>query len=114
MSIKYYEFNDNLNNIEFLNSVFGIEKVLVNGKMISNKFSMTGRKHIFDIDSDTFILNSKIKLFGDSIIKLDLIKNEKLIDSRSVEFDKKQRLIWIVSGFFFGFALYKLFKFLIY
>jgi len=113
MTVKYYEFNDNQNKIEFLNSVFGIEKVLVNGKLISNKFSMMGREHRFKINSDTFTLKTNIQLFGDRVINFDLNKNEKLIDSEIVRFDKTQRLIWMVSGFLIGFGLYKLFKFLI-
>jgi len=113
MTVKYYEFNDDQNKIEFYNSIFGIEKVLINGKLLSNKFSMTGRKHQFRIDSDIFILKSNIKLFGDRVINFDLSKNEKLIDSKIARFDKKQRLIWIILGFPIGFGLYKLINFLI-
>ena len=36
--MKYAEFNIENNKIEFLNSVFGIESVLLNGKTVSKKF----------------------------------------------------------------------------
>lgn len=40
--MKYAEFNIDSNKIKFLNSIFGIESVLLNGKIISKKFSFSG------------------------------------------------------------------------
>ncbi|MDP3681241.1 MAG: hypothetical protein Q8R22_10475 [Flavobacterium sp.] len=37
--MKYAEFNIDSNKIEFWNSTFGIESVLLNGERISKKFS---------------------------------------------------------------------------
>ena len=37
--MKYYEFNINLNKIEFFNSFCGIERVLINGKPVSKKIT---------------------------------------------------------------------------
>ena len=40
--MKYAEFNIENNKIEFMNSVFGIESVLLNGKTVSKKFTFSG------------------------------------------------------------------------
>lgn len=113
MTVKYYEFIDNDNKIEFYNSIFGIEKILLNGKLISNKFSMFGREHQIKTENDYFSLKSHIKFFGDRVINFELRKNDKLIDSETVRFDRKQRLFWMFSGFVIGFSIYKLINFLI-
>ena len=42
------------NKIEFLNSVFGIESVLLNGKTVSKKFSFSGVKHNLNLHSENF------------------------------------------------------------
>jgi hypothetical protein len=43
--MKYAEFNVESNKIEFWNSIFGIESVLLNEKIISKKFSFSGITH---------------------------------------------------------------------
>lgn len=57
--MKYAEFNIDLNKIEFLNSIFGIESVLLNGKIISKKFSFSGIKHEIKLHARDLILEYK-------------------------------------------------------
>jgi len=57
--MKYAEFNIDSNKIEFLNSVFGIESVLLNGKRISKKFSFSGITYFSPLIVRSDILNFK-------------------------------------------------------
>ena len=111
--MKYAEFNIENNKIEFLNSVFGIESVLLNGKTVSKKFSFSGVKHKLKLHSDNFILKSKYKQFDKREIELELVKNGKTIERQIVQADKKQRLYWILIGTALGIGAYKLLNFII-
>jgi hypothetical protein len=64
MRIKYAEFNIDTNKIEFINSPFGIESVLLNGKQISKKFSFSGITHNLNLNSQNLTLESEYKQFG--------------------------------------------------
>ncbi len=103
--MKYAEFTLKNNKIEFLNSVFGIESVLLNGETVSKKFSFSGFKHKLNLDSEEFILKSKYKQFGNREIELELLKNEELIEKQIVQTSKKQRLLWILTGVGLGLAI---------
>jgi hypothetical protein len=111
--MKYAEFNIENNKIEFLNSVFGIESVLLNGKTVSKKFSFSGVKHKLTLHSENFILKSKYKQFDKREIKLQLVKNGKTIESQIVQANKKQRLYWMLIGTGIGVGAYKLLNFII-
>lgn len=111
--MKYAEFNIENNKIEFLNSVFGIESVLLNGKTVSKKFSFSGVKHKLNLHSENFILKSKYKQFDKREIELELVKNGKTIERQIVQADKKQRLYWILIGTGLGIGAYKLLNFII-
>ena len=60
--MKYAEFNIENNKIEFLNSVFGIESVLLNGKTVSKKFSFSGVKHNLNLHSENFICFKNVNI----------------------------------------------------
>ena len=79
--MKYAEFNIDSNKIEFLNSLFGIESVLLNGKIISKKFSFSGIKHKIILNSNDLTLESKYRQFGNREIELELKEKERLIFS---------------------------------
>ncbi len=111
--MKYAEFNIDSNKIEFLNSVLGFESVLVNGKKISNKFSITGIEHKFDMNSKTYILKSKAKLFAKDGINVQLSENGKSIETINFEYDTKHRMYWIAFGVFFGLLGFKFGKVLV-
>lgn len=111
--MKYAEFNIENNKIEFLNSVFGIECVLLNGKTVSKKFSLSGAKHKLNLKSENFILKTEYKQFDKREIELELVKNGKIIERQIVQADKKQRLYWILIGTGLGIGAYKLLNFII-
>ena len=111
--MKYAEFNIENNKIEFMNSVFGIESVLLNGKTVSKKFTFSGFSHKVNLNSENFTLKSKYKQFDKREIELELIKNGEIIENQIVEADKKQRIYWMLIGTGLGIGVYKLLNFLI-
>ena len=111
--MKYGEFNIDSNKIEFLNSIFGIESVLLNGKRISKKFSFSGINHEIKLQGKDLILESKYKQFDKKEIKLELKENGVLLKEQFVQIDKKQRVLWALIGVATGIALYKLLNLLL-
>ena len=77
--MKYAESSIDTNKIEFLNSAFGIESVLLNGERISKKFSFSGIIYNVNLNSQNLTLESKYKQFDKRDIKIELIKNEKFV-----------------------------------
>jgi len=106
--MKYAEFNVENNRIEFMNSVFGIESVLLNGKTVSKKFSFSGFKHKLNLNSENIILKSKYKQFDKREIELELIKNGETIEKQIFKADKKQRIYWVLIETGLGIGAYKL------
>ncbi len=104
-TMKYAEYNIDNNKIEFLNSILGKETVIVNGEKVSEKFSITGTEHHFTIKSKHFVLKSNYELFKDKKLKIELLKNDKIVDSKSVDMNSKQRLVWIACGALIGYGL---------
>ena len=108
--MKYYEYNIESDKIEFYNSYLGIEKILLNEKKVSEKFSITGTEHKFKINSSEFVITTEYKLFDDYKFNLHLEKNGKLIDLQYIELNKRYRLIMIGIGIIIGFWLIKLYN----
>jgi hypothetical protein len=106
--MKYAEINIENSKIEFLNSVFGIESVILNGNTVSKKFSFSGIQHKFNLNSGNFILKSKYKQFDKREIELVLVQNGMTIEKLVVPIDNKQRRYWILIGIVIGFGVYKL------
>jgi len=111
--MKYAEFNIEKNKIEFLNSVFGIESVLLNGIVVSKKFTFSGFNHELDLNSESFILKSKYKQFDKREIELELIKKGVTIEKQIAPVDIKQRLFWMSIGIGLVVGGYWLGKFII-
>jgi hypothetical protein len=111
--MKYAEFNIDSNKIEFLNSVFGIESVLLNGKRISKKFSFSGITHEIKLHARHLILESKYKQFDKKEIKLELKENGVLLKEQFVKTDKKQRYVWFLIGIGLGITIYELLNLLL-
>ena len=105
--MKYTEYSIDNDKIEFLNSILGKETVVVNGEKVSEKFSVTGTEHHFNIKSNHFILKSNYELFKDRKIKIQLIKNDEIVDSKLVNMNSNQRVVWIAFGLLVGYLLYK-------
>jgi len=49
--------------VRFENSIFGKEKIFVNEKEKSSKYSIAGIKHNFKIGNEVFSVNSKYHIF---------------------------------------------------
>jgi hypothetical protein len=111
--MKYAEFNIDSNKIEFWNSIFGIESVLLNGKRISKKFSFSGITHEIKLHARDLILESKYKQFDKKEIKLELKENGILLKEQFVKIDKKQRFFMFVIGIGLGITIYKLLNLLL-
>ncbi len=105
MKQKTMKYTIDNNKIEFLNSILGKETVVVNGEKVSKKFSVTGAEHHFTIKSNHFVLKSNYELFKDKKLKIELLKNDEIIDSKSVDMNSKQRLVWIACGALIGYGL---------
>jgi hypothetical protein len=103
--MKYTEYTIDNDKIEFLNSILGKETVVVNGEKVSEKFSITGTKHHFTIKSNHFILKSNYELFKDRKLKIKLTKNDEIVDSKFVNMNSKQRVVWIAFGTLIGYSL---------
>jgi hypothetical protein len=106
--MKYAEFNIENHKIEFLNSVLGIEKILINGKTVYKKFSFSGIKHKLNLNSENFILKSKYKQFDKKEIEIELVKNGKTFEKQIVQADKRQKIYWMLIGTGLGIGAYKL------
>jgi len=98
--MKCADFKINGNSIEFHNSLVGNEKVLVDGKVVSKKFSIFGTKHKFELNQKEYQIKSGLGNIGFGI-KLELTENEKLIDNKSIYWTRNS-LIWFTAGFLVG------------
>ena len=107
--MKYIEFNTDQNKIEFHNSILGKETILVDGKKVSEKFSITGKEHKFKIGKDNYKITSSYELFSNRMIKFSFEKNGKLIEERTVPMNSKQRIYWMGIGFLIGYLMFKMF-----
>ena len=108
--MKYYEYNMESNKIEFFNSFFGKETILVNRKKTSEKYSITGTYHFFKINSINILLKTDYKLFKDRKIELNLFQNRQLVDYKNIEINKRYKLIVFAVGIFIGFWLIKFYN----
>ena len=107
--MKYTDFEINGNSIEFHNSIVGKETVFVNGKVTSRKFSIFGTKHKFDLDRKQYELKSRLQPLIGIRVKLELMENGKLIETKLVN-NAKQSIIWLATGLFLGFVLFRIWR----
>jgi len=106
-------FKIDSNQIKFINSIFGREKIIVDGKEKSNKYSLSGTDHNFKIKDNDFSIISSYNQFDMKEIKLKIYKNGDLVDSQGLKLSFKQRIPWIIIGVILGIGLYQLLKFII-
>ena len=111
LNMKYYEYNFESDRIEFYNSYLGIETVLVNGKKVSEKFSVTGTEHFFKVNSAEIILTTEYELFKERKFNLYLEKGGELIDLKYIELNKRYRLVILIFGLLVGFCLINLYNY---
>lgn len=110
--MKYAEFNIDSNKIEFFNSIFGIESVLLNGEKISSKLSFSGSHHPIKLQDRNLILKIKYTQFGPKDITMELIENDVLLQEQFAKIDTKQRVLWALIGVGIGLSLSKLVSYL--
>ena len=108
--MKFAEFNIDSYKIEFFNSLFGNERIIVDNIEVSNKFSFFGSKHKFDLDSDKFILNSSFKALGKRKLDLKLKKNEKLINELNIDLNPNYKIQWGALIIIFGIIIFNYLK----
>jgi hypothetical protein len=105
--MKYVEFKIGETKIEFHNSIFGKERVVNNGKTISEKHSIFGAKHIFKIDEQIFELKSSCQSFTGIGINLELVKNGNLIEKKTFT-PTKQSIIGVIFGILIGLSFVRI------
>ena len=89
---KYYEFIFERNKIEFLKTNFFKEIVLVNGKMVSEKFSVRGTEHFIKINSTEILLQTRSSFLTNRRFRLNLFVNRNLVESKTLQRKSKVRL----------------------
>ncbi|MEP6260334.1 MAG: hypothetical protein ABJ092_02060 [Gillisia sp.] len=92
--MKYAEFKIDSHRIEYWNSLFGIEKILVEGTEVSKRFSFFGTRLRFELNSDNYILSSSYPALGKRKIKLKLEKNGNLVGKLDIDPNPNQRIYW--------------------
>ena len=103
-----FEFKIDDNKIEFVNSIFGKETIRLNGKTVTEKYSISGAEHRFNLNNENFKIISSYNSFKNRDIKLDLIKDSKIIQSNSFKTSSMQRIMWMAMGFALVLILIKL------
>ncbi|MBB1194264.1 hypothetical protein DNC80_11380 [Flavobacterium sp. SOK18b] len=107
--MKHAEFTIENNTIEFFNTIFGVEKVLLNGKNISSKFSFSGADHAIKLQDRDLVL--KVRYFLGNM-KMQLMENDLLLEEQSAKISFKQRIFAALIGVGIGFLLTRLTSYL--
>lgn len=112
--IKYAEYYIENYKIEIFNSLFGKERVLLNGKKVSEKKSKKGLEHEFNVGSSQYRIepqgkatiflhqNFKVKKDGESVLLVNFLSH----DSKKVLFFVV--IVGLGIGFIVGRLLYDL------
>ena len=110
--MKHAQFTIENNSIEFFNTILGMEKVLLNGKNISSKFSFVGADHPIKLQDRNLVLKVSYVPFDNGSIKMQLKENDFLLEEQSAKISIKQRILWSVIGVGIGFLLARLTSYL--
>ncbi|OUD33206.1 hypothetical protein [Flavobacterium sp. FPG59] len=107
--MKHAEFTIENNTIEFWNTILGVEKVLLNGKKVSSKFSFSSENHPIKLQGRNLVL--KIRYFSGNM-KMQLMENDLLLEEQSAKINIKQRIFAALIGVGIGFLLTRLTSYL--
>lgn len=107
--MKHAEFTIENNTIEFWNTILGVEKVILNGKKVSSKFSFLGENHPIKLQDRNLVL--KVRYVSGNI-QTQLMENDLLLEEQSTKISIKQRILWSVIGVGIGFLLARLTSYL--
>jgi hypothetical protein len=108
-TMKHAEFTIENNTIEFWNTILGVEKVLLNGKKVSSKFSFSGENHPIKLQGRNLVLKVR---YVPGNMKMQLMENDLLLEEQSAKISIKQRILWSVIGVGIGFLLARLANYL--
>lgn len=93
--MKYAEFSIGSYQIEYFNSILGNETVFVNGIEVSNRFSVFGTTHSFNLDSDCFSLSASYTAISKRVIHLELKRNAEIVEKLKLDPNPNQRFNWL-------------------
>ncbi len=110
--MKQAEFNLHSSKGEFYNSLFGMERVLIDSNEVSKKFSFMGTAHKFQLGTKNFQLRSQFQPFEKKEVTIRIIEDGKLIETKIVSLNKKQKVFWIGFGIITGISAYQLVEYL--
>ena len=82
--MKYAEYTIENNKVEFFNTVFGKERVLLNGNVISEKHSFSGTDHYFRIGNVNYSIRPICSLKALGSISFKLHKNGLPVDFKNM------------------------------
>ncbi len=108
--MKYAEFIIDSHKIEFLNSLFGNERILVNSQEVSNKFSLFGTKLTFDLNSEQYIFTSSFKALGKRQLDIKLKKNGELVKDLNIDLNPNYKIHWGALIIIFGIIILQYLK----
>lgn len=108
----YYVEN---HKIEIVKTLFGKEKVLLNGKKVSEKAAKESREHTFTINQNSYRIAQRKGSQADKMNTYEIQKDNLPVALMNVvQQNSMQMLVLIIavglgSGFIFGILLYKMF-----
>ncbi len=108
----YYVEN---HKIEIVKTFFGKEKVLLNGKKISEKTGKESMEHTFTIDQNKYRITQRKGLQADKMNTYEIHKDNSPVALMNVVPQNSMQMLLLIiavglgSGFIFGVLIYKMF-----
>ena len=97
--MKFHEFEVPGHRIEFWNSLFGQETICVDGRKVSERYSVTGTKHLFLLANDLFLIQTEYRLLERPPMKMMLFRGSELVQTEYFKTPKQQRIRWVLMSF---------------
>ncbi len=111
-SALYYIDN---HKIEVVNTFFGKEKILLNGRTVSKKMTEVGTEHTFTIGENRYWISQRNTSYGEKLNRFEVRKNGSPISLVNILSQKSSNQMFAVvilcglgSGFILGVIIYKL------
>lgn len=98
--MKYKEYELENNKVEYKNSILGKETVIVNGNVVSEKQTLFGASHSFNVNSNQYKLVTKREFTDTLSVIIILTKNGEFVQKDIVS-DKNLLIVVLLSGLFF-------------
>lgn len=91
--MKYAEYKIENQKVEVFNSILGMEKVLLDGRVVSHKFSWFGSEHAFKINNTNYMIRLGIDFCSINIISVRLFKENRPLETTNLLKISKQKKI---------------------